>query len=276
MASASCSHHKMVMTFLPSQSGQPQTSDLRRTRRLPSSAWGHSALCGKHFILRTRANCHCNNSSRAQDETYHETKSLLKKNRYKKSVFLTLWPARFGLGHLWPTAEEKWLGKRLCLSTFVDGAEYFAGHGNRKNTPQREPSLKPFSCKAAKKKYSSDLGHWMQCLEWSCQHCIFLITQEDRKLIWRRNKVILQGTKLRASWHFGIKPWVNNIKVEWHYFEKPSLELLLSCSSHLRSLPTSVYPAYEINLPKILLSYPCFAHESIVAANNLSQRVSAL
>lgn len=36
-------------------------------------------------------------------------------------------------------------------------------------------------------------------------------------------------------------------------------------------LPPSISPAYEIHLPKILLSHPSFSHESTMAANNLSQ-----
>lgn len=63
----------------------------------------------------------------------HPQSACWKNNGKKSSIFLVWWPARFGLGRV----STKMLRKNdvwrfLCLPQyFVDGAEYFAGHGNR-------------------------------------------------------------------------------------------------------------------------------------------------
>lgn len=50
---------------------------------------GHSAPCGKHFILRTRAKCHDHNSSLTQDET-SSPKCLLEKGQGEEFSILSL------------------------------------------------------------------------------------------------------------------------------------------------------------------------------------------
>lgn len=198
MASASHRHPKVAMTFLPSQSGQLQRSDLKRSCHLP---WATPGSLWTTLYFKNQGKLFVRTLLQLRIELHHSAKRLLRMDRSKRSVFWPLWPARFGLGHLHLTAEKKMAcdNSSVCLNACVDGAEYFAGHGSRE-TLVGEPSLTLFSWQNAKTRCRSLRQH----LEWSYQHCIFLITQEDRKLIWPRNKVVIERDQtpcFLTLWH---------------------------------------------------------------------------
>lgn len=143
----------------------------------------HLALCGKHFSSRTRANCHCNNLSRTQDETLSPNKVPVGKGRDKRSVFLTLWPDRFGLGHVCPTAEKKMMCKNSSVSVLswmvLNTLQDMATEKHFAKGAIIEPVLVKGYGKIVIRPRSLDV---VLRVITSALH-FFLITQEDKKLI---------------------------------------------------------------------------------------------
>ena len=132
----------------------------------------------------------------------HPQSAYWKNNGEKSSVFLVWWPARFGLGRVsTKTLRKNDVWKFLCLPQYFGGwCWIFAGHGNRETLCYASHC---WQC-VLKRIGKGDAQQTSQVSDAIIPTLPFLITQEDRKLIWPRNQVVVQRNQISCIltlWH---------------------------------------------------------------------------